>query len=310
MKTFFTVEKIKILITIIEEGSFIIAAKRLNIPESNLRLQLEILEKQANFQILFEENNKIMLTEYGELLYRYGIKIFALYNELFGILKEIKNFKLNEIFIGGDSISGSYFLPKLITILKKKYVNINIRLTSDSNKRILDHIKAGTLNFAIIRGNINIDFLVPSLNSLEIYPFAMDFLVLAASKFQPFSFYNLMLLKHQLYDLNWVMFPKNSESRLLVDEILRKNNIFPERFNVVLELKSLEAIKVAVESGIGVAFIPLLAVQKELQFKILKFFTIKNFKSEVPIYLVLNPKNYNSQPFYFFLKEVNKLISD
>jgi len=74
-----------------------------------------------------------------------------------------------------------------------------------------------------------------------------------------------------------------------------------------MELNSIEAIKTAVDLGIGAAFVSSSAIEKEILSKTISVIKIKNTKITRPISILTNPQSYKSKAFQFFYRELSQL---
>jgi DNA-binding transcriptional LysR family regulator len=104
-----------------------------------------------------------------------------------------------------------------------------------------------------------------------------------------------------------IMHEKGSASRNIVDEFLRKNNLF---VSVTLELSNNEAIKRAVEQGLGLSVISENVVREEVEGKKLKSISLADPTLKRKFYLIYHKDKYLSQPFQMFVQMVNQWASE
>ena len=71
-----------------------------------------------------------------------------------------------------------------------------------------------------------------------------------------------------------------------------------------MELNSIEAIKNAVQSGLGVAFVSVTAIEKELDMGVLHVTSIKSVEVRRTLSVLLNPNRYRSKAAEAFIKQV------
>jgi DNA-binding transcriptional LysR family regulator len=76
-----------------------------------------------------------------------------------------------------------------------------------------------------------------------------------------------------------------------------------------MELSSIEAIKNAVQSGLGVAFVSLSAIEKELQIRVLTTVKIEQIVINRILSVIYNPNRYRSKAAEAFSKEILPLFS-
>ena len=79
--------------------------------------------------------------------------------------------------------------------------------------------------------------------------------------------------------------------------------------NISLEqLNSVEAIKNAVQSGLGASFVSVSAIAKELELGVLQWVRIEDITIKRNLSIVVNPKKYRSKASEVFSKEILTLF--
>lgn len=71
-----------------------------------------------------------------------------------------------------------------------------------------------------------------------------------------------------------------------------------------MELNSIEAIKNAVQSGLGAAFVSITAIEKELHMNVLHVAPIKDVEVRRTLSVILNPSRYRSKAAEAFVREI------
>jgi DNA-binding transcriptional LysR family regulator len=72
------------------------------------------------------------------------------------------------------------------------------------------------------------------------------------------------LTKDDLYRLGFVCLDAQSTTRKMVDQLLARSGLDVGRLKIEMELNSFEAIKNAVQIGLGAAFLPVVSIEREL----------------------------------------------
>ena len=107
----FTLDQLRILKAIVDEGSFKKAADSLFVTQPAVSLQVQNLEKQLEIAIFDRGGRKAQLTEAGKLLLNYCEKILGECQETCKAIEDLNNLK------GGTLITVSYTHLTLPTIL-------------------------------------------------------------------------------------------------------------------------------------------------------------------------------------------------
>ena len=124
----FTLDQLKILHTISNEGSFKKAAEKLYISQPAVSIHIQNLEKQVNTPLFYRDKRKARLTETGKLLIKYCDRILSLCEETCRALDELHTLDSGGLTIGASQTIGTYLMPRLIGVFKQKYPQIGIEL--------------------------------------------------------------------------------------------------------------------------------------------------------------------------------------
>ena len=299
----FTLDQLRILNAISNEGSFKKAAEKLYISQPAVSLQVQNLEKQLSVPIFDRGNRKAALTEEGEVLLRYGSRILSLCDESCRAIEDLRCLNGGTLVIGASQTTGTYLMPRLIGLFRQKYPQIAVQLQVHSTRRISWSVANGQVNLAIIGGK------VPSEldDVLQITPYAEDELALILPKLHPFSKLEY-IQKEDLYRLRFIALDTQSTIRKVIDQVLNQNGIDSTRFKIEMELNSVEAIKNAVQSGLGAAFVSISAIAKELELGILHWVKIEDITIKRTLSIVVNPNRYRSKASQAFSKEILTLF--
>ena len=299
----FTLYQLRILKAIASEGSFKKAAESLYISQPAVSLQVQNLEKQLNVPIFDRGNRKASFTEEGEVLLRYGTRILSLCDESCRAIEDLRCLNGGTLVIGASQTTGTYLMPRLIGLFRQKYPQIAVQLQVHSTRRISWSVANGQVNLAIIGGKVPLEL----ETVLQITPYAEDELALILPKLHPFSKLEY-IQKEDLYRLRFIALDTQSTIRKVIDQVLNQNGIDSTRFKIEMELNSIEAIKNAVQSGLGAAFVSISAIAKELELGILHWVKIEDITIKRTLSIVVNPNRYRSKASQAFSKEILTLF--
>ena len=133
-----------------------------------------------------------------------------------------------------------------------------------------------------------------------------DRLVLIVPPSHPFA-RKKVLDARRLEGQSIVMHEKGSASRNIVDEFIRRNNL---PVSVSIELSNNEAIKRAVEQGLGLSLISENVVREEVERKKLRAIPLADPTLKRRFYLIHHKDKYLSQHFQMFLQMVDQWGSE
>nr|YP_010330295.1 LysR transcriptional regulator [Rhodella violacea]UNJ18011.1 LysR transcriptional regulator [Rhodella violacea] len=299
----FTLDQLRILKAIALEGSFKKAANSLYISQPAVSLQIQNLERQLNTPLFDRGSRKSQLTEAGKLLLRYGIRILALCEETCRALEDVQTLQGGKLIVGASQTTGTYLMPRLIGLFRQRYPQVTVQLQVHSTRRISWSVANGQVDIAVIGGEVPSEL----QEILQITSYAEDELALIVPKSHPFSKIE-KIKKEDLYRLRFIALDTQSTIRKVIDKVLNQHGIDSTRFAIEMELNSIEAIKNAVQSGLGAAFVSVSAIAKELELGILHWSRIEDVTIKRMLSIIVNPNRYKSKAADTFNREILNLF--
>ena len=295
----FTLDQLRILKAIAEEGSFKKAADVLYVTQPAVSLQIQNLEKQLEITIFDRGGRKALLTEAGKLLLDYCQRILNQCDEACKAVEDLNSLKGGTLVVGASQTTGTYLMPRMIGLFRQKYPDVSVQLQVHSTRRTGWSVANGQIDLAIIGGQ-----LPPELNSLlNVNPYATDELALVLPINHKLS-KEKELTKEDLYKLNFVTLDSQSTTRKVVDKLLKDSGLDIQRLRIEMELNSLEAIKNAVQSGLGAAFLPVVSIERELASGTIHKPYMSDLSVTRELKLITNPSRYTSKASEAFKKNI------
>ncbi len=295
----FTLDQLRILKAIAVEGSFKRAADSLYVSQPAVSLQVQNLERQLDVPLFDRGGRRAQLTEAGHLLLSYGDRILTLCQETCRAIEDLQNLQGGTLIVGASQTTGTYLLPRMIGLFRQQYPDVAVQLHVHSTRRTSWSVANGQIDLAIIGGEVP-----PELqDSLNIVPYAEDELALIMPVFHPLANVDL-IQKDDLYKLNFIALDSQSTIRKVIDQVLTRSGIETRRLKIEMELNSIEAIKNAVQSGLGVAFVSISAIEKELQMGLLQRTKVNDVVINRMLSVIVNPARYRSKAAEAFTKEI------
>jgi DNA-binding transcriptional LysR family regulator len=295
----FTLDQLRILKAIAAEGSFKRAADSLYVSQPAVSLQVQNLERQLDVPLFDRGGRRAQLTEAGHLLLSYGDRILSLCEETCRAIEDLQNLQGGTLIVGASQTTGTYLLPRMLGLFRQKYPDVAVQLHVHSTRRTAWSVANGQIDLAIIGGEIP-----PELqDSLEVSPYAEDEMALILPMFHPFTRLN-QIEKDDLYKLQFIALDSQSTIRKVIDQVLTRCGIETRRLKVEMELNTIEAIKNAVQSGLGAAFVSISAIEKELQMGVLHRSRIEGVVVNRTLSVICNPNRYRSKAAEAFTHEI------
>ena len=297
----FTLQQLRILKAIASEKSFTQAAKSLFISQPTLSKQIKILEDRLGLLLLNREKTTISFTEAGKVFLQYSERILALCEESCRALNDVKNGDRGNLIVGASQTIGTYLMPRMLAVFAKDYPQINLKVQVDSTRIIAKNVVNKEVDIAVVGGNIPEEF----KKNLEVEDFIDDELILIVPKSHPFTFRKQKkIYKDDLYDLNFITLHSTSTIQKFIETSLIQKKIETKKFNVTMQLNSIEGIKSAVSLGLGAAFVSSSAIDREKQLNSIDIINIENIKIKRTLSIITNRHCYHSKALEFFHKDL------
>lgn len=261
--------RLKVFRTVAEHLNFRKAAEHLLLTQPAITLQIKALEDDLGVRLFDRSANRVSLTPQGSLLLDYAKKISALVSQAEREIAGNDGKIVGELCLGVSTTIAQYMLPRLLGAFLGEYPGVQFSIHSGNTSEIVQLLLGDKIAIGLIEG--------PARDrGIRTEPFAQDELVLIT----PPDFEFDRLSHAQLVDLNLLMREHGSGSRRVVEMALTRAGIKLRSFKKVMNLDSTEAIKSAVEAGLGVGFVSRWAISKELELRALKVAEVAGLKME------------------------------
>jgi len=237
--------------------SFTKAAEELHMTQPAVTFQIRQLEEHFNTRLFDRTHNRISLTEAGIKVYDYSDRIFALNAEMENAVREITGEISGVLIIGASTTIAEYMLPALLGDFKKKYPDVGIRLKVSNSDGIVSMVENNTIDLGVVEAPV-------SNKNLVVENCRMDQLVLVVPPDHVLSKQKVFDVQ-QLHNYPYICREEGSGTREVLRDVLHQHGLEQSELNVVMELGSPEAIKGAVEAGMGVSILSRSTVGKELR---------------------------------------------
>ncbi len=259
--------RLQVFHTVARLLSFTKAAEALHMTQPAVTFQIRQLEEYFNTRLFDRTHNRIALTNVGEFVYQHAEKIFKEYTELENAVKGMTGDMSGLLVIGASTMIAEYLLPILLGNFKKKYPDARIRLKVSNSEEIVSMVENNIIDLGVVEAPVD-------NKNLSVTLCRMDQLVAIVPLQHPLAKCDKVTVK-KLVEYPYISREEGSGTREVINEYFNKAGISVDDLNIVMEMGSPEAIKGAVTAGLGVSILSRVAVQKDLELKLLKAVNLK-----------------------------------
>lgn len=248
-----SLRKLEIFVRVAETGHVTRTSEALMISQSAVSMALADLEKDAGGCLFQRKGRRLLLNERGRNLLPEAREILQKANNFERLLHDSASEPVGEIRIGASTTIGNYLLPSLMAEFTRLYPRAKALLQVGNTQQIETALERGELEIGLIEGPAHAP-------TLEILPWRDDELIVIVGRGHPWA-QRKSIDSCLLERADWIIREKGSGTREVFEEALKDyvNPLVPH-----LELGHTEAIKKAVEAGLGVGCLSRLAVQREI----------------------------------------------
>lgn len=224
--------------------------------------QVRQLEEYFNTRLFDRTHNKVNLTPAGERVAEFAERIFDLYAEMESGVRDLTGEISGALTIGASTTIAEYMLPALLGEFKNQYPDINLRLKVSNSEGIVSMVEHNVIDLGVVESPVNNKNLIVEVCH-------EDQLVLVAAPDHELVKRGGKVSAGDIVRYPFVSREEGSGTRDVVMQYLMEHKVSPGDMNFSLELGSPEAIKGAVEAGMGITILSRSIIGKELKLNML-----------------------------------------
>lgn len=270
----YTIRQLQIFLAVAKHQNISKAAEELHMSQSAASEALLNLESLYDVTLFDRVSNKLALSAIGKSLRADAEQLLTHCQSFEQNLKGHKN--VGHIKVAASFTIGNHLATRYLAGYLAEYPNANVQLEIANTPEVAAKVLNFEVDIGMIEGEVQ-------HRELELIPWRDDELVVVCAANHPLAKKTTLSTK-DIKEAAWILREPDSGARHTFDQALA--GLLPD-INIYLELKHNEAIKNAVESGLGIGCLSRIVLQKNL-----------NNGDLVPLKL---PKRNMKRTFYFAL---------
>ena len=244
----YSLRQLEIFVAISRTESVSRAAETLSLSQSATSTALSELERQFDLQLFDRVGKSLRINETGQQLLPRAVELLDRAKEIENLLQGHAGF--GHMKIGATLTVGNYLATILVARFLQEHPESRIQLQVHNTSTIVQQIANHELDLGLIEGDCNHP-------DIEVQPWIADELVVFSAPNHPLASQRKVSLE-QLLQEDWILREKGSGTRETFDRAFHSHH---SKLKIRLELEHTEAIKRAVESGLGISCISRLALK-------------------------------------------------
>lgn len=243
-----TLEQIRVFVEVAEREHVTRAAEALHVAQSAVSAAIAALESAYGVRLFNRVGRRIELTNAGRQFLVEARAVVAGAEAADRALDELGSLRRGSLVVQASQTIASYWLPRHLAAFRRAYPGIEIRLSIGNTAQVAAAVLDGSAELGFVEGAVESATLV----SREI---AKDQMVLVVGPDHPWARQGVSMLGDAVTQGDWVLRENGSGTRSVFEAALRDAGIPLSALRVVLELPSNEAVRSAVEAGLGATVI-------------------------------------------------------
>ena len=237
--------------------SFTKAAEVLHMTQPAVTFQIRQLEEQFDTRLFDRAHNRVSLTEAGHAAFEYAEVIFEKYSEMENAIREITGSISGSLTLGASTTISEYMLPALLGDFNAKNPEVLLRLRVSNTEGIVSMVENNVIDLGVVEGPVtNKNLLVEVCRKDDLVVVVPPEHVLAKQK---------SVSVKKMLEFPFICREEGSGTREVIADHLRAQGLGKHALKACLELGSPEAIKGAIQAGMGVSVLSSVSLAKEIK---------------------------------------------
>jgi DNA-binding transcriptional LysR family regulator len=240
-----------------EHLSFRKAAEELYLTQPAVSLQIKALEEDLGVQLFDRAGAHIRLTGAAIILLGYCGQVSKLLLDAEHEIAALSGEHAGQLALGASTTIAQYVLPRLLGEFRREHPRVHLTLISGNTEHIVEAVEKQQILLGLIEGPAR-------SREVKTVPFLEDELVLIASTAHEWA-ERPSVSCSEITSTPLLMRERGSGTRHVIELALQRQGVKRKSLQIVMELDSTEAIKSAVDAGLGVGFVSRWAIAKDLR---------------------------------------------
>jgi DNA-binding transcriptional LysR family regulator len=243
--------QLEAFVEVIRRGSVTAAAQALYVTQPALTARLNALERDVGVRLLVRRRGGVRPTEAGRAFLPYAERALQAVAEGRTVLGELGRGAAGHVAICASPIVSTYALPTILNRFSHTHPGVQVAVRTGHSDEMIELVKRDEVAVGLLRA-----FNDPGVEQFTLYE---DELVLVVHADHPCG--DVVRLA-DLGGEQFVLFDRASSYHELTNAMFLEAGIAPRS---VMELDNVDSAKKMIELGLGVAFLPHVAVTGEMR---------------------------------------------
>ena len=245
---------LKMFLTVARTGSISQASEAENIAASAISKRISDLEDQIGTPLFYRQTRGVELTPAGHELARHSSNLFRLVERMENQMHDFATGAKGSVRIAANTSAITQFLPEDLASFAENYPDVRIDLSERTSEEILTAVRDGLADLGIFSGMVEEP-------ELEVLTYRLDTLVVVMGKEHPYRPDHPVKFA-EFAKLDMVGLQSGSSLQAFLEVCAGEQGL---TLKTRVETLSFDGVRRMVEAGLGIAVLPLGAVEPYLE---------------------------------------------
>jgi DNA-binding transcriptional LysR family regulator len=259
------VRDLQVFLSVSKHLNYTRAGEEINLSQPSVSVRIRQLESELGVKLFDQLGKRVVLTDAGQLLVPYANRVLAAVDDAYHAIDELQGLERGALRIGASTTPGMYLVPQVVARFKRSHPKIEIHLRIKDTREVENGVLRNEFDFGFVGGHL-------AAEDVSAVTWLTDELLLVVSPDHPLT-RKKTIRKQDLQGERFIVRESGSATRAAIVAQLQQANF---EVDAAIEMENPEAVKKAVQSGLGVAFISRFAVETELKAKTLRAIRVRD----------------------------------
>jgi DNA-binding transcriptional LysR family regulator len=245
--------QLEAFVQVANQRSFSRAAEALFLTQPSVTARIQALERDLGERLFERSGRGVRLTEVGACFLPHAERVLQVLHAGREAIDSLRNLQSGTLILAAATTVSTYILPGLLKTFRSRFPRVEVSVRTGNSEQVLQMLLADEAQVGLVRAVYHQD--------IETKGLVEDELVLVCNSEHEFAGSDGITVE-QLGDQPFIFFDRMSSYYALAQGLFRQRGVVPR---IHMELDSMEATKRMVEEGLGIALLPRISVERELQ---------------------------------------------
>ena len=244
--------QLEAFLEVVRHHSFTRAAVELGLTQPSLSARIISLERELGEPLFHRMGREVRITDAGRAFMPYVQRSLETLRNAREALEATRSASLGKLYIGAARAISAYVLPGILETFHERHPGVDLAIKTGRSSQVQEMLLSEQIQVGVARALVHPDIVTTHLYDEQV--------VLVTHPEHPFAAPGVASI-YEVASEPLILYDKESTYFVLIERVCREAGIVP---TVRMDLDSIEATKRMIGRGLGISFLPLNSLHREL----------------------------------------------